>query len=85
MQSFFRFTRFCIGKNIFFNFHALLTTANHNKFREDLFNAGDIGGFCEVNQTLLKEQSEHKSPLQSWLVFCFILLNSRAFLNTIIN
>jgi protein O-GlcNAc transferase len=37
------------------------------KYREDVLQDGDIGGFgCNLNQQKLKIQGGHKSPLQSW-------------------
>ena len=32
----------------------------------DVLKKGQIGGYCELNETKLKEESIHLSPLQSW-------------------
>jgi len=60
-----RFMRYCQASNLFIDFKRLSTSGN-NKYREDLFQSGDIGGFCRLDKDVLKAQSEHKSPLQSW-------------------
>ena len=35
-------------------------------FLEDIFEEGELGGHCDFNLQLHREQGEHKSPLQSW-------------------
>ena len=39
-----------------------------SRYREDVINEGEVGGFCETkfDQALLKSRADHKSPLQSW-------------------
>jgi hypothetical protein len=32
----------------------------------DVLKKGQIGGYCKLNETKLKEESIHLSPLQSW-------------------
>lgn len=41
-------------------------STDRQRYREDLFNKGDIGGFCNVNYTLLRSHNKNMSPLQSW-------------------
>jgi len=36
------------------------------RFRENIFETGEIGGRCKFDEILHKQQGEHKSPLQSW-------------------
>eukprot|EP00794_Sanderia_malayensis_P012818 gene12818-14131_t len=57
---------FCHAKNIYMDFRNLKSASSSDRFREDVFQKGEIGGYCELNQNLLKKQGEHKSPLQSW-------------------
>ena len=38
------------------------------RFKEDIFEQGEIGGKCKFDEILHKQQGEHKSPLQSWCV-----------------
>ena len=35
-------------------------------FRENIFEEGEVGGHCRLDKALLREQGDHKSPLQSW-------------------
>ena len=37
-----------------------------DRFREDIFKDGEIGGHCRLLKSQLKSQGEHKSALQSW-------------------
>ena len=37
-----------------------------SRFIEDVFQAGDIGGHCDLDMAALAGGGEHKSPLQSW-------------------
>nr|CAB3242779.1 EGF domain-specific O-linked N-acetylglucosamine transferase [Phallusia mammillata] len=61
-----RYTRYCHGRNLYFNFRKLGVESSRDKYREDLFDPSDIGGSCDLDKDLLKQQSEHKSALQSW-------------------
>ena len=44
----------------------MLSTCKIYSFRENIFNSGEVGGYCNLNKELLQKQGEHKSPLQSW-------------------
>ena len=35
-------------------------------FLEDIFEEGEIGGNCDLNVNLLRQNGDQKSPLQSW-------------------
>ena len=37
-------------------------------FLEDIFEEGEIGGHCKLDLDTLRENGEHKSPLQSWYI-----------------
>ena len=38
------------------------------RFKENIFEHGEIGGKCTFDEALHIQQGEHKSPLQSWWV-----------------
>ncbi|KAL3852256.1 hypothetical protein ACJMK2_015922 [Sinanodonta woodiana] len=61
-----RYARFCRGKNIYFDFRDASFSQSKDRFREDLFKAGQIGGHCTLDRGALKAEGEHKSALQSW-------------------
>ena len=58
--------RMCRGKNIYFDFKDLNSANSNDRYREDIFKPGQVGGKCALNSQLLKSNGEHKSPLQSW-------------------
>lgn len=58
--------RFCDAKNIYIDFKKLGEESVRNRYREDLFDFGMIGASCNLDESLLKLQNGHKSPLQSW-------------------
>ena len=50
------------------------------RFKENIFEPGEIGGKCEFDEVLHKRQGEHKSPLQSWytsIQLRIVLMSSR--------
>ncbi|XP_078488606.1 EGF domain-specific O-linked N-acetylglucosamine transferase [Ciona intestinalis] len=61
-----KYTRYCVARNLYVDFTNLVQANNRDKFRENIFKPGQIGGDCEVNEKMLEEQKEHKSALQSW-------------------
>lgn len=61
-----KYTRYCRAKNIYLDLRNARLREGTDRFREDLFKEGQIGGKCKLNKDLLKQQKEHKSPLQSW-------------------
>ncbi|XP_076815217.1 EGF domain-specific O-linked N-acetylglucosamine transferase-like isoform X2 [Clavelina lepadiformis] len=61
-----KYTRYCRAKHLYLDFTKLLIPGNTDKYREDVFEPGQIGGHCSFDKALLESQSKHKSPLQSW-------------------
>ena len=61
--------RMCRARNIFFDFADLRAHQSTDRYREDIFRAGQVGvtaSPCRLDQRLLKQNCDHKSPLQSW-------------------
>lgn len=58
--------RFCRGRNIMINFTALARREEPIRYKMDVLNDGDIGGYCDFHKETLLEQADHLSPLQSW-------------------
>ncbi|GFR10587.1 EGF domain-specific O-linked N-acetylglucosamine transferase [Trichonephila clavata] len=61
-----KFMRFCRGKNIMFDFETLTSLPEPMRYRDDVIREGQVGGYCKVKKKTLKQQGQHKSPLQSW-------------------
>ncbi|XP_078596851.1 EGF domain-specific O-linked N-acetylglucosamine transferase-like [Branchiostoma floridae x Branchiostoma japonicum] len=59
-------TRYCRATNIYMDFANLDSDNNSNRYRENLFNAGQIGGHCKLYPRRLSAEGDHKSALQSW-------------------
>jgi len=59
-------TRMCRGKNIYFDFKNLGALNSNDRYREDIFKPGQVGGRCKFNAHDFFKQGTHKSPLQSW-------------------
>lgn len=58
--------RFCRGRNIMLNFTRLLNREDPIRYKMDVLQEGDIGGYCDLHMDKLVEQADHISPLQSW-------------------
>ena len=58
--------RMCRAKNIYFNFADLNSKNTNDRYREDIFKPGQVGGRCKLDTVAFKSQGDHKSPLQSW-------------------
>lgn len=58
--------RFCRGRNIMLNFTKLLSREDPIRYKMDVLQEGDIGGYCDLHMDKLLEQADHISPLQSW-------------------
>ena len=56
----------CRAKNIYMDFADLNIQNSVDKYREDTFKPGQVGGKCKFDSVNLRKQNEHKSPLQSW-------------------
>lgn len=57
---------FCRGRNIMINFTRLWLRNEHVRYKMDVLDHGDIGGFCTLHKDRLLKQADHISPLQSW-------------------
>lgn len=58
--------RMCRAKNILFDFADLNSKNSNDRYREDIFKQGQVGGKCKLDSNLLRNNGDHKSPLQSW-------------------
>lgn len=61
-----QFLRYCRAEHIYLDFRKANLTSGYNRYREDVFQNGEIGGHCNLHLQSLKAEAEHKSPLQSW-------------------
>ncbi|XP_078371059.1 EGF domain-specific O-linked N-acetylglucosamine transferase-like isoform X2 [Oculina patagonica] len=57
---------YCHATNIYFDLKNFNPDASNNRFREDVFKEGEVGGHCHFKKHLHKNQGKNKSPLQSW-------------------
>ncbi|XP_053147119.1 EGF domain-specific O-linked N-acetylglucosamine transferase isoform X2 [Hemicordylus capensis] len=72
-----RFLQYCRATNLYIDLRT--PKRNHERFNEDFFQKGQVGGHCKMDiQTFLAE-GQRKSPLQSWFaeLHTYIELNSR--------
>lgn len=58
--------RYCRAKNIYIDMRAVKFEDLRERFKENVFEEGDIGGYCDLDGQALSRQGEHKSALQSW-------------------
>jgi protein O-GlcNAc transferase len=63
--------RYCRAENFYLDLRRFNEFANregdtYKSFRENIFQLGEVGGYCDLDKRLLNDQGEHKSPLQSW-------------------
>lgn len=56
----------CRARNIYMDFADLGTAGSFDRYREDTFRKGQVGGKCKLDAARLRSQGDHKSPLQSW-------------------
>ncbi|KAI1890958.1 hypothetical protein AGOR_G00158940 [Albula goreensis] len=56
--------RFCRATNLYLDLRNPRRT--HERYKEDFFQTGEIGGHCSLNPKALQAEGQHKSPLQSW-------------------
>ncbi|XP_077869398.1 EGF domain-specific O-linked N-acetylglucosamine transferase-like [Saccoglossus kowalevskii] len=61
-----QYLRHCRGHNIYFDFSNLNSGNSRQRFRNDIFHEGEIGGHCQLKVDELKAESAHNSELQSW-------------------
>lgn len=58
--------RMCRARNIVMDFKDLGSSTASDRYREDTFKPGQLGGKCKLDSDMLKRNGDHKSPLQSW-------------------
>ncbi|KAM4740395.1 LOW QUALITY PROTEIN: EGF domain-specific O-linked N-acetylglucosamine transferase [Anableps anableps] len=56
--------RFCRATNLYLDLRN--SRRSHERYDEDFFHTGEIGGHCKLNKQALAAEGDHKSPLQSW-------------------
>ncbi|KAL4655921.1 EGF domain-specific O-linked N-acetylglucosamine transferase isoform X1 [Arapaima gigas] len=56
--------RYCRAMNLYVDLRK--PPRNHERYKEDFFQEGQIGGHCSLNRRALQSEGQHKSPLQSW-------------------
>jgi protein O-GlcNAc transferase len=56
----------CRARNIYFDFSDLDAASSTDRYRENIFKPGKVGGRCKFKYNKFKKQGDHKSPLQSW-------------------
>ncbi|CAM9995323.1 unnamed protein product [Lampetra planeri] len=59
-----QYTRYCRATNLYVDLRK--PRRGTDRFSEDFFEAGEIGGRCDLDAAALAAEGEHKSPLQSW-------------------
>ncbi|XP_060518881.1 EGF domain-specific O-linked N-acetylglucosamine transferase [Cylas formicarius] len=74
--------RYCRGQNILINFTRIDRT-EPIRYKMNVLSEGDIGGFCDLNKSLLQEHADHISALQSWgpELRYFVKLKNRPIMN----
>ncbi|XP_065843270.1 EGF domain-specific O-linked N-acetylglucosamine transferase-like [Oscarella lobularis] len=58
--------RHCRAINIYFDLRAISFENSRQRFRENVFGDGQVGGDCELDRDALAKQGAHRSALQSW-------------------
>ncbi|XP_070559527.1 EGF domain-specific O-linked N-acetylglucosamine transferase-like isoform X3 [Ptychodera flava] len=61
-----QYLRHCRVRNLYMDFSNLDSKNSRNRFRQDIFSAGQLGGHCQLQQEALLAESAHRSELQSW-------------------
>uniref|UniRef100_A0AAA9SZD3 EGF domain-specific O-linked N-acetylglucosamine transferase n=2 Tax=Bos TaxID=9903 RepID=A0AAA9SZD3_BOVIN len=59
-----RYLQYCRATNIYLDLRNI--KRNHDRFKEDFVQSGEIGGYCKLDIRSLMSQGQRKSPLQSW-------------------
>ncbi|XP_069329886.1 EGF domain-specific O-linked N-acetylglucosamine transferase [Eulemur rufifrons] len=59
-----RYLQYCRASNLYFDLRNI--KRNHDRFKEDFFQSGEIGGHCRLDVRTLMSEGQRKSPLQSW-------------------
>jgi len=62
-----KYFRFCKAHNIMIDFQKLTNIQEPMRYRDDVLKDGQIGGlYCKLDDKGISQESDHKSPLQSW-------------------
>lgn len=59
-----RYLQYCRATNLYLDLRNI--KRNHDRFKEDIFQTGEIGGHCKLDVHTLMSEGQRKSPLQSW-------------------
>ncbi|TKC46461.1 hypothetical protein EI555_017696 [Monodon monoceros] len=59
-----RYLQYCRATSLYLDLRNI--KRNHDRFKEDFFQSGEIGGHCKLDIRMLMSQGQRKSPLQSW-------------------
>ncbi|XP_042308824.1 EGF domain-specific O-linked N-acetylglucosamine transferase [Sceloporus undulatus] len=59
-----RYLQYCRATNLYIDFRS--PKRNHERFNEDFFKKGQIGGHCDMDTKNFLAEGQRKSPLQSW-------------------
>nr|KAF6474038.1 EGF domain specific O-linked N-acetylglucosamine transferase [Rousettus aegyptiacus] len=59
-----RYLQYCRAANLYLDLRNI--KRNRDRFKEDFFQAGEIGGQCKLDIRTLMSEGQRKSPLQSW-------------------
>uniref|UniRef100_A0A8C9KZK6 EGF domain-specific O-linked N-acetylglucosamine transferase n=1 Tax=Panthera tigris altaica TaxID=74533 RepID=A0A8C9KZK6_PANTA len=59
-----RYLQYCRATNLYLDLRNI--KRDHDRFKEDFFQSGEIGGHCTLDIHTLMSQGQRKSPLQSW-------------------
>uniref|UniRef100_A0A8C3YL64 EGF domain-specific O-linked N-acetylglucosamine transferase n=1 Tax=Catagonus wagneri TaxID=51154 RepID=A0A8C3YL64_9CETA len=59
-----RYLQYCRATNLYLDLRNI--KRNHDRFKEDFFRSGEIGGHCKLDIRTLMSEGQRKSPLQSW-------------------
>ncbi|XP_027719893.1 EGF domain-specific O-linked N-acetylglucosamine transferase [Vombatus ursinus] len=59
-----RYLQYCRVSNLYIDLRQV--KRNHDRFKENFLQKGDIGGHCKLDVDTLISEGQRKSPLQSW-------------------
>ncbi|XP_036896813.1 EGF domain-specific O-linked N-acetylglucosamine transferase isoform X2 [Sturnira hondurensis] len=59
-----RYLQYCRAANLYLDLRNI--KRNHDRFKEDFLQTGEIGGHCKLDIHTLMSEDQRKSPLQSW-------------------
>ncbi|XP_063142521.1 EGF domain-specific O-linked N-acetylglucosamine transferase isoform X6 [Rattus norvegicus] len=59
-----RYLQYCRATGLYLDLRNI--KRNHDRFKEDFLQGGDIGGYCKLDRHALVSEGQRKSPLQSW-------------------